>query len=152
MKFKLTIVIATILLLVACNKSNKNESSAQIEKSIQQSNVEKEQLILRAKSDSAFAKSEAFAMAIERINIEQAQEMAKLITPEHLLIAYENELKVLSSISNKLSKDASLSKNKSFMQSFENQATIVREMYQKLNKMELSSSDKMMFDKLNTSP
>ena len=91
-------------------------------------------------------------MAIERINIEQAQQMAKLNTPEHLLIAYENELKVLSSISNKLSKDASLSKNKTFMQSFEKQATIVRELYQKLNKMELSSSDKVRFDKLNTSP
>jgi hypothetical protein len=152
MKIKFLIIIAIVLLLVACNKSNKNERSAQIEKSIQQANVEKEQLILRAKSDSAFAKSEAFAMAIERINIEQAQQMAKLNTPEHLLIAYENELKVLSSISNKLSKDASLSKNKTFMQSFEKQATIVRELYQKLNKMELSSSEKVRFDNLNTSP
>lgn len=152
MKFKLTIFIASVLLLAACNKSNKNEHSAQIEKSIQQANVEKEQLIQRAKSDSAFAKSEAFAMAIERINIEQAQQMAKLNTPEHLLIAYENELKALQSISTKLSNDASLSKNKTFMQSFENQATIVREMYQKINKIELLSSDKVRFDRLNTSP
>lgn len=137
-----------VMLLNGCN--NYRENNQEEVKIIIAENAFKtiDSLNKKASNDTAFKNSEAYAMQMERVNIEMAKNNHDLNQSAMLLFEFEIAIKNLKQATTLLKQNKALSKNMSFMAQIRTKADKVREYQQMIKKSNLTTEEKKKYDEL----
>lgn len=137
------------LFFIACT-SNTSKPKTEQQQNIDNAHFQINELNERVERDSSFQSTAEYASEMERKQIEIAKSMRGLSDNEKLLLKYELAINDLELYHQRLKKNPNLSKNRFFMETFQNHGNKTREIYQQLMKTALNSEEKNRFNELSS--